>query len=264
MPEASAGFHYAATASTAICLDAPCEKNPFLARKRYIAGYDIEALTQHASYTESLLTMFSGNFPSTQNARLLEKLMIGLMNLGPRDPAIKAAMVAGGSKTNPQHLLPIGLLIAGGDVCGAREVEQSYRFIEANMCNDAAALVAQLMATERGEHAHIAPGFGRNYGDIDPIMAAMLTLFLETSPSSEVLQWTRQFVAGLAPHHHGVLETGLAAAVLLELNVGARESIGLYQLIRAPGIIAHAMEQTHKPITAIPMLGDDAYEFSNR
>ena len=57
----------------------------------------------------------------------------------------------------------------------------------------------------------------------------------------------------------GWLKTGIAAAVFCELGIGARESVGLFQLICAPGIFAHGVEQTHKPITAIPMLADEQH-----
>ena len=55
----------------------------------------------------------------------------------------------------------------------------------------------------------------------------------------------------------GILDTGLIAAVAVSLGIGKRESIGLYQIARAPGIFAQGIEQSHKPITAIPMLSDE-------
>ena len=68
----------------------------------------------------------------------------------------------------------------------------------------------------------------------------------------------RDFV--LQQRQQGWLLPGLAAAVGKTLGLGARETLGLFQLAIAPGVMAHGMEQTHQPISSNPLLRDEQYD----
>ncbi len=253
------GFNYASRAATGICLETPSDHNPFVAERRFIHGYDVVELAQKKSFIESLLMMFLGEFPSRDQARLFECLMVGLMNLGPRDPATRAAMVAGVSKTNAEHLLPVGLLVLGGSDQGATEVYNSYRFFEDNIERDPKR-IAQALKLQRDDSAKSTPGFGCTFASCDPIMQRLQISLAAIAPQATVFDWSNRLLAEF-DNTIGWLAPGLAAAVFYEIGLGARESVGLFQLVRAPGIVAQAMEQTHKPITAMPMLADEYYHY---
>jgi citrate synthase len=274
------GFVYNNSSSTALCLEVAADKNPFLTEKRYLAGYDIEVLTTKVSYIESLYLLFKQELPNPQQAALLNALFVALINAGPRDEAVRASMAAGVSKTRVEHLLPIGLSVLGGSNNGAQTVEKAYSFIEQqvnesqldnNSLNIALLdnLVEKLIdkiPSANGRNQQLLtqnfPGFGQHYGDIDELTARLSHSIFEMMPNSIVFTWCRAFNQKLHKHKVGINPVGLAAAVFLELKLGARESTGLYQLLRAPGILAQGMEQSHKPITAIPMLKDEAYHFT--
>ena len=57
----------------------------------------------------------------------------------------------------------------------------------------------------------------------------------------------------------GWLSVGVAAAVFADLGFHPRYGAGLFQLLSAPGLLAHGMEQANKPITAMPFVSDNAY-----
>lgn len=257
--QSPSGFNYASRAATGICLETPSDHNPFVAERRFIHGYDVVELAEKKSFIESLLMMFLGDFPSRDQTRLFECLMVGLMNLGPRDPATRAAMVAGVSKTNAEHLLPVGLLVLGGSDHGATEVYNSYRFFEDNIERDPT-LIAQALKAKGDQGAQSAPGFGCTFASRDPIMQRLQLSLAAIVPEANVFDWSNRLLAAF-DNTIGWLAPGLAAAVFYELGLGARESVGLFQLVRAPGIVAQAMEQTHKPITAMPMLADEHYHY---
>lgn len=257
-------FVYAAKAQTNILLEQASTTNPYVTKSNFLHGYNVLDLMKKKSFVEVLLLLFIGELPEPTKVQLFERLMIALMNLGPRHPAVKAAMVAGVSKTNAEHLLPIGLSVLGGKSNGAKEVEQAIIFLQHNVTKPAADVAAELVATMnrskvQGEF-HLCPGFGNHYGSVDEYtndIAQQITIDLKSDFS--FIHWANDFSQYLAPYHMGWLKTGLAAAVFCELNIGAREAIGLFQLICAPGIFAHGVEQTHKPITAIPMLSDEQH-----
>jgi len=259
-------FVYANKTQTNIILEQASEVNPYVAQANFLHGYNMLELLHKKSFVDVLLLLFIGELPEPEKVQLFERLMIALINLGPRHPAVKSAMVAGVSKANTEHLLPIGLSVLGGKSNGAKEVEQAVIFLQDNINKPAIDVAAQLFSTmkesEKEGEFHLCPGFGNSYGGIDEFtndVAENITANLQRD--FPCIQWANDFCQHLAPYNMGWLKTGLAAAVFCELDIGAREAIGLFQLICAPGIFAQGVEQTHKPITAIPMLSDEQHLF---
>jgi citrate synthase len=241
--------------TTNICLEQPLAGNPYVAGRRFIAGYDAADLWRSCTYADVLLLLLSGELPTLVERRLLETFLIGLLNPGPRHPAVRAAMLAGVSKTAPEHLLPIGLLTGSGSQGGALEVMAAHEFMHANVQRD-----PQEVATELLEQQVSAPGFGTSFGEPDPICQQLAADLIEQMPDHPVLQWCRVVSGALQARRQGWLTPGIAAAVGLTLGLGARETLGLYQLAIAPGVMAHGMEQTHKPISSSPFLRDEQYD----
>ena len=248
-------------ASTKICLEKSSETNPYQTEKLYMAGYDIEEVAKCASYSDVLFLLFKGELPTSgADKELLETLMILLSLPSPRHTASRAAMNAGICKSNAEHLLPISLMALGGSQLGAVEVQNCYQFINKCISTDQKNLLEELKGSWDDKRHHIAPGFGQLYGEIDSLSSSFLAKLLEIKPEGKVVKWVYNFSAQLSEIEAGILDVGIAACVFCELGFGARESVGLYQLMRAPGLLAYAMEQTHKPVSAIPMLEDEQYE----
>lgn len=241
--------------TTRICLESPSESNPYIAERRYIAGYDVAELWRNCSYVDALLVLLTGELPSPAQRRLVEVFLIGLLNPGPRHPAVRAAMLAGVSKTAPEHLLPIGLLTGSGSQGGALEVEAAHEFFSKNLDRDPLELADQYLGQQRP-----IPGFGTSYGEPEPIWQQLANDLLDVMPDHPVLRWCRAFSRVLQQHQQGWLLPGLAAAVGMTLGLGTRETLGLFQLAIAPGVMAQGMEQTHQPISSNPLLRDDQYD----
>lgn len=247
--------------STSICLEEMSEENDYLATKLYVSGYDLEELADNLSLCEILFLQFTGELPQSQaDRKLLNTLMVLLSTPSPRHPATRAATACGISKTNAEHLLPISLMAIGGDQLGAAEVEKCYRFLTNNIERPVEQVTANLVTQWQDKTHHITPGFGQLYGDIDPLTHTFFNKMCQIKPEGKTIQWVSQFIRQLTEHQAGLLDIGLAACIFHELRLGARESVGLYQLFRAPGLLAYGMEQTHKPVSAIPLVKDNRYE----
>lgn len=264
-------FVYSDKAQTKILLEEPSEHNAYIAKEKHLHGYNLLDLLNKKSFMEVLLLLYLGELPEQRKVKLLEKLMIGLVNLGPRHPAVKAAMVAGVSKANAEHILPIGLMALGGKGNGAKEVSAAIEFLQSNIDKNPTELAENLLSHSQlndieGEY-HVVPGFGNQYGAMD-IFANNLANSIIAQPAAPAqsvryLTWAHEFATRLNKADMGWLTTGIAAAVFCELEIPSREAIGLFQIICAPGIFAQGVEQTHHPITAIPMLTDEQHEFTN-
>jgi citrate synthase len=242
---------------TRICREQPCPDNPYNAQKRLLHGYDLAELWRQVGFVDALLLLFTGELPQPQQRRFLELLMVGLINPGPRHPAVRAAMLAGVSKTAPEHLLPLGLLTGSGEQGGALEVVACHNYLQSRLEEDPFARACDCLAGEP------APGFGTRHGGPEPMWQKLGEDLVAVWPESPVMAWCGTFAATLARSGQGWLAPGLVAAAGLALDLGARESLGLYQLLIAPGVVAQGMEQTHRPISSNPLLADSHYELSH-
>ena len=77
--------------------------------------------------------------------------------------------------------------------------------------------------------------------------------------AGKCLRWGNTFACELRKHKMGWLTTGVAAAAFADLSFHPRFGAGLFQLLCAPGLLAHGLEMSTKPITAMPFLQDKDY-----
>lgn len=241
----------------------PSPKNPYIANECHCHGYDLTELIRKRSFCDVFYLLFRGELPEAAQSQLLETLMIALVNPGPRHPATRAAMNAGVSKADPAHILPIGLMILGGEHLGAGEVEPAMRFLRKNLKTDptatARALIDASSVASSPDDVHIVPGFGRRYGAIDEMPRRLAKMLLTLPGSGTAMRWADEFSIALGKHEMGWLSTGLAAAVYADLGFAPRQGAGLYQLMSAPGLLAHGIELFNKPLTSMPFPRDENY-----
>lgn len=248
--------------STRIWEELPCPDNPYIAQTCRCHGYDLLELMQKRGYVDILYLLFRGELPNVDEARLLERLMIGLINPGPRHPATRAAMNAGVGKTDPNHILPIALSVYGGNYLGSGQVEAAMRFIRQNRNQDPVRHAQILLETElppaEGDW-HIASGFGSYYGGIDSMSAQLAEQLVTLPGDAPNLKWGNAFAKALNTQNMGWLSIGLAAAAFTDLGIHPRHAPGLLQLIVSPGLFAHGIELANKPRTSMPFIKDENY-----
>jgi citrate synthase len=189
----------------------------------------------------------------------LERLMIALINPGPRHAATRAAMNAGIGRTATAHILPIALSVQGGAHLGGAEVEAAMRFIAANQSLEPAAVLTAHPAPESPGDKRPFPGFGSLYGGIDPLAARFAAHLARLPGAGGSLAWGNAVAEQLREEGMGWLLPGLAAAVFCDLGFPARAGAGLFQLLTAPGLLAHGLEMATRPITAMPFLDAEHY-----
>ncbi|CAK8723465.1 Citrate synthase [Candidatus Electrothrix aarhusensis] len=248
---------------TRIWQEEPLPTNPYLAATCRCHGYDLLELTKKCSFVDVLFLLFQGELPDRNQADLLEKLMIALINPGPRHPATRASMNAAVGKAEPAHILPTGLTVLSGAHLGGEEVSAAMHFLRKQGKKNASAVADELLSQPHENHWegdwHIAPGFGTRFGGIDPIPQKIINVLEKLPAAGKAIKWGNKFVTAITRQGMGWLDTGLAAAVLYDLGFHYRAGAGLFQLLRAPGILAHGLELANKPITAMPFLDEEHY-----
>lgn len=240
----------------------PHPGNPYIADRSYCHGYDLLDLMAKRSFVDVFYLLFKGELPSPDKAELLEALMIALINPGPRHPSTRAAMNAGVGKTDSAHILPISLSILGGNYLGAGEIEGTMRFLHKSGRKDPAAVVKEVIENSKKPAEgdwHPVPGFGSRFGGIDEMPRKIANQLCCLNGSGKNLAWADSFAKLLSPHNLGWLSTGVAAAAFADLGFNARSGAGLFQLLSAPGLLAHGLELVNKPLTAMPFPKDQDY-----
>lgn len=256
-------FSYSEKVSTSITKEIASPDNPFVSVKQLIHGYDLTSLVQERSFLDTVFLLITGHLATTEQEKLLNALAVALCNLGPRAYPCRAAMVAGVSKSNAGNLLPIGLSIASGADGGSKEVEESHHFIATHINDDPSALANELTShlEKESDEFVVTAGFSSQFKHPHELYISLANTLLEQH-QCHTLEWALLFSQAISHTGASINPCGLAAAVLFDLGIPARESGVLYQFLIAPGILAHGLEQTHKPITSIPFLSDDKYEFN--
>jgi len=242
-------------------------ENPYIAESCRCHGYDLLELMSGRSYVDVLYLLFRGELPDTDESALLEALMISMINPGPRHPATRAAMNAGVGKTDPVHILPIALTVMGGSHLGAGEVEAAMRFLRKQGGSDPEVLASELLKNampEEGEDWRLAPGFGWRFGTAERLPGEFARRLAALPGSGARLHWGCAFADALAAQRLGWLNSGVVAAVLVDLGFHPRDGAGLFQLLSAPGLLAHGLELANKPVTAMPYVGDEHYVIEKR
>lgn len=257
---------FATRTATKIWKEEPSAHNPYLAEECLCHGYDLIELMEGRSFVDTLFLLFQGELPTPSHARLLEMTMVAFCNPGPRHPATRAAMNAGVGKTSPAHLLPIGLNVLSGSHQGGQEVEEAIRFLRKHAGDLPNEIALALLAPNRPENGdfHLAPGFGSRFGGIDPMPKKVADILAAHHPSGPTLQWGKVFAETIRPDNMGWLSTGVVAAVLCDLGFHPQAGAGIFQLICAPGILAHGLELANKPISAMPFLDEEHYVIEHK
>jgi len=254
--------NFASKISTRIWKEIPDESNPYIAAEVKCHGYDVLEVMEKCSFIDMLYLMFKGDLPKKNESELLEKLMIALINPGPRHPAVRAAMYSAVSKTQISHILPIGLNILSGKYLGAGDIDNCMRFFRKHIKSDPQVVAEKFLIECRQnetELGQVAPGFGSEFGGIDKFTMKIADQLLASQAAGEVLHWGNEFSKQLTTNNAGWLKTGLASAVFADLGFQPKVGIGLFQLISAPGILAHGLEMANKPLTSMPFPRDENY-----
>lgn len=235
---------------TAIWREIAAPNNPYLTADIECCGYSRQQLLEQCSLIEMLFLSLTGELPSPEQCQLFEALWQACFNLGPRHAAVRAVFNAGASKTKVEHLLPVGLMLAGGAEDGAVAVTTAMTFL----------LKFQPLEQVTDDDLLGFTGLGSRFGNADPIALANLAYLSRKAPWAGQLKQLAGLQQRVGSDHLGVLMPGVVAAALLDLGFQPRQAAGMSQLLYMPGLLAHAFEASQQQITDLPFIPDEDYQ----
>jgi len=236
--------------------------NSFAAAGCFCCGYDVyNDLLKNARYSDYLYLLFKHKQPSAEQSALLEGLAIALANPGPRDHSVRAAMSAGVGGSTHASALIAALAVGAGNLGGAREVFTALEYwqhchTDLDKWQQWIADPPQLGREDIWHPMEHAPGFDPN-GISCPTPVKQTLAHLVEVGNSETLRWLQACRTQLEDFAGCPLAfSGVAAAVLYELEFLPQEAEMLFLLLRLPGAAIHSLEQERLGWRKYPFFGD--------
>lgn len=248
----SRGDSFSTTLETKITFEEAPEHNPYHVKKQLIHGYDHLDLLDKCNFFDVFFLLLKGNLPTEHESLLFNKLAIALINPGLRHPAAQASLVAGVGKSDTVNILPITLGIYGGKFDGAGNIEETVRFLRKAVKQPPENFIEQSLTNQ-------IPSIVKLYGDADTYSNILIDKLKTYAGNGQVFAWLYQLQFLIYPKNVGVTKTTIAAAVLADLGFQPRAAASIMQLFAAPGLLAHGLEYSNKPLTAMLFETDDDY-----
>jgi citrate synthase len=209
----------------------------------------VDELIGKASFVDVFVRQAFDRTLTDSERRMLDAVLVILMEHGMTPSVIAARMVYSSSPENLQAGVAAGLLAVGSRFVGTMEDAAGMldQIVEAG-CDRA--MVAALARDFRARRATV-PGFGHHlHHPDDPRAVALLALAAQEGVAGAhvaALRCFAQEIDAAAGRHITINATGAIAAVLGDMDFPASLMRGFAVLSRAAGLIAHIAEEQRAP-----------------
>jgi citrate synthase len=218
-----------------------------------IGGVDVRDLIPTASLTEALLLSLDGRLPSPQRRRVVDGLLVAIMEHGITPSSLVTRIVLDGAPEAPTTAIAAGLLAIGSQFLGTIGAagELLHRIVvrsgTTNLDEAAGAVVAEELASGRR-----IPGFGHNlHGDADPRVEPLLALAEREGVVGQHVVALRAVPAVIERETGRLLLTnaaGAVGAIFSDLGYDAGLIGGFAVVARAAGLMSHVADEQQRPI----------------
>lgn len=207
-------------------------------------------LLGQASFVDVFMKQTFGSAPTAAQRRIVEAVLVTLMEHGMTPSAIATRMIYASSPENLQAGVAAGLLAVASQFIGTMEPAAGL-LDQIAAAGEAGAAEAQRIARDYRARREAVPGFGHHlHRPDDPRALALLALARELGTHGSrcaALALLAAEVDAAAGRHITINATGAIAAVLGDIGIPARLMRGFAVLSRTAGLIAHIAEEQREP-----------------
>ncbi|SAK76584.1 citryl-CoA lyase [Caballeronia ptereochthonis] len=210
----------------------------------------VRDLLGKATFVDVFLKQTFGYLPNAAQRRIVDAVLVTLMEHGMTPSAIAARMIYSSSPENLQAAVSAGLLAVASRFVGTMEpaAQLLERIVAAGEhAADEATRIAQDYRSRRAA----VPGFGHHlHRPDDPRALALLSLAREVGTYGErcaALEELAAKVDAAAGRHITINATGAIAALLGDIGIPVALMRGFAVLSRTAGLIAHIAEEQQDP-----------------
>jgi len=215
----------------------------------WIRGQEIAALMTNASFTDVLFLLHCGRFPSDDERRLLDAVLIAVADHGPGSPSAAASrLVASGNRLSPEAAVAAGVLAIGDAHAGAGMA--CMQMIEAGLelaLREGISIekAATRTVDEAIQEKKRLPGLGHRVHSTDPRTSVLFTLAGERKLAGQGIAFLTavQIIASAKIKPLPINVDGALAAVLHDLGFTALFGKLVFIVGRVAGLSAQVMEE---------------------
>lgn len=210
----------------------------------------VEDLLGKRTFSEVMFMQIMGREPRAVDMRILDAVLITLMEHGFTPSAIATRMIYMSAPENLQGAVSAGLLAVGSQFVGT--MENNARLLDQIIAaEDQAAKAREIVQDIKAAKAHL-PGFGHHlHKPDDPRTVKLLALAdAETElPGTYVraLRLLSTTIDDIYGKHITINATGATAALLGEIGVPSTLMRGFAVISRAAGLVSHIAEEQKAP-----------------
>lgn len=213
-----------------------------------IRGYDLADLISRVDFPTALLLLYTGEIPSSSEARVVEALMVASIDHGAGTPSVQAARVAISGGGTLQAASAAGLL-AMGDHHGTA-VAGCMALISLVAGGDRSHTAEQVVQ-EIIESGRRVPGYGhRQHKERDPRIESLFAVARREGLPDDHRRAAEQIENALKTVTGNVVPLnidGAMAAILGDLDFPSDLANALFIASRMVGVMAHAVEEQGMP-----------------
>lgn len=211
----------------------------------------VDELLGKRTFGEVMFYQILGRMPSAAEMRIVDAVLIVLMEHGLTPSAIATRLIYMSAPENLQGGVAAGLLAVGSQFVGT--MENCAKNLEALMsAPEGVAAAARTMARDYRSRKAALPGFGHHlHKPDDPRAAKLLDLVAaEEGIGGDHVRALREFSAAVDEvygRHITINATGAVAASLGEIGVPWQIMRGFAVISRSAGLVAHIAEEQKEP-----------------
>jgi len=210
----------------------------------------VEDLIGKKTFSEVMFSQIMARAPRPVDLRLLDAVLITLMEHGLTPSAIATREVYMSAPENLQGAVAAGLLAVGSSFVGT--MENCAELLNRIRAADDAEQEAHAIVTARRASKSPIPGFGHHLHKPDDPRALKLIALARAQPELagdwlDALDVLARTVDAVAGRHITINATGAIAALLGELGVPVKLMRGFAVISRAAGLVSHVAEEQQCP-----------------
>jgi citrate synthase len=239
------------------------------AEKITLRGHSIEDLIGNRSYGEVLYLLLLGKLPTKEDAKLLEAVIISVIDHGVKPPSTIAAVTVANTGGSLNSAVAAGILAInkyhGGAIEDAmKAISQAVELQETEHL-DATESAEKVVANYKLCGERIS-GFGHRFHAADPRTVRLFELAKELKIAGKFIEQAKVLEKVLSEKSGKLLPInadGAIAACLCEMNFSPKVANGIFMIARTAGLVAHAVEEqeNNPPMRTVDV---ENYEFEGK
>jgi citrate synthase len=213
-----------------------------------IRGYPLTELMGRVSFAETVYLLFQGDLPTAEQARLLEVILLSVIDHGVTPPSTQAARTVTCTGAPLVSAVAAGMLAISEYHGGAVEVAMELFYDTARRWEageELESIVANVLSEYKAAKRRL-PGYGHRIHTDDPRTGRLLDLAHELGLCGQFVTIAEAYAKALVQtirQHLPLNVDGTIAALLCGLGFPTEVGSLVFVIGRVPGLAAHVYEE---------------------